>query len=95
MRKKVEYEVTIKKHGIFEGENEEAVKKLEEEVTAKGQCLKGYKANVLDAESLAEVHEKVLADLGPCDILINGAGGNNPAATADDEFFSMELPNMA
>lgn len=27
MRKKVEYEVTIKKHGIFEGENEEAVKK--------------------------------------------------------------------
>ena len=66
--------------------NEEAVKKLEEEVTAKGQCLKGYKANVLDAESLAEVHEKVLADLGPCDILINGAGGNNPRATTDNEY---------
>ena len=66
--------------------NEEAVKKLEEEVTAKGQCLKGYKANVLDAGSLAEVHEKVLADLGPCDILINGAGGNNPRATTDNEY---------
>ena len=27
---------------------------------------------------------------GKCDILINGAGGNDPAATADDEFFSMD-----
>ena len=66
--------------------NEEAVKKLEEEVQAKGQCLKGYKANVLEAESLEEVHKQVLADLGPCDILVNGAGGNNPRATTDNEY---------
>ena len=32
----------------------------------------------------------MLEAYGKCDILINGAGGNDPAATADDEFFSMD-----
>lgn len=45
-----------------------------------------YKANVLDPEALQEVHDRVLADLGPCDILVNGAGGNNPRATTDNEY---------
>lgn len=66
--------------------NEEAVKKLADEVTAEGYICKGYKANVLEPESLESVHQAVLADLGPCDILINGAGGNNPRATTDNEY---------
>ena len=57
--------------------NEEAVMALAEELTAEGFICKGYKANVLDPDMLATVHESVVADLGPCDILINGAGGNN------------------
>ena len=67
--------------------NEEAVKKLADELTAEGFICKGYKANVLDAEALEAVHQQVLADLGPCDILINGAGGNNPRATTDKEYY--------
>ena len=55
--------------------NEEAVLKLAEESTAQGYTMKGYKANVLEREALEEVHAKVLADFGPCDILVNGAGG--------------------
>lgn len=43
---------------------------------------------MLDRESLEEVHRRVLDDLGPCDLLINGAGGNNPRGNTDDEFFS-------
>ncbi|MBQ7911290.1 MAG: SDR family oxidoreductase [Clostridia bacterium] len=66
--------------------NEEAVKALAEELTAEGFTCRGYKANVLDPEALAAVHESVVADLGPCDILINGAGGNNPRATTDNEY---------
>ena len=54
--------------------NEEAVKKLAEECRAEGYCCEGYQANVLDAEMLKNVHGQVLKDLGPCDILINGAG---------------------
>lgn len=66
--------------------NEDAVKALAEECRAEGFVCEGYKANVLEPEALAQVHEQVLADLGPCDILVNGAGGNNPRATTDNEY---------
>ena len=66
--------------------NEEAVKKLAEELKAEGFICEGYKANVLEPSNLEEVHQAVLTDLGPCDILVNGAGGNNPRATTDNEY---------
>lgn len=66
--------------------NEEAVKALADELKAEGFICEGYKANVLDPEMLEEVHKAVIADLGPCDILVNGAGGNNPRATTDNEY---------
>ena len=66
--------------------NEDAVKALAAEVKAEGYIMEGYKANVLEPEALEEVHQAVLKDLGPCDILINGAGGNNPRATTDNEY---------
>lgn len=66
--------------------NEEAVKALADELKSEGYICEGYKANVLETEALQDVHEKVLADLGPCDILVNGAGGNNPRATTDNEY---------
>ena len=66
--------------------NEEAVKKLAAELKAEGFICEGYKANVLETENLEAVHQAVLKDLGPCDILVNGAGGNNPRATTDNEY---------
>ena len=66
--------------------NEDAVKTLAQELKADGFICEGYKNNVLDPEDLKTVHEKVLSDLGPCDILVNGAGGNNPRATTDNEY---------
>ena len=66
--------------------NEDAVKALADELKAEGFLCEGYKANVLDTEALEEVHKAVLRDLGACDILVNGAGGNNPRATTDNEY---------
>ena len=66
--------------------NEAAVKALADELKAEGFICEGYKANVLDPAALEEVHKAVLADLGECDILVNGAGGNNPRATTDNEY---------
>ena len=66
--------------------NEEAVEKLAEELRSQGYICRGYKANVLEREALEAVHQQVLSDLGPCDILVNGAGGNNPRATTDNEY---------
>lgn len=66
--------------------NEEAVKKLADELKQEGYICEGYKANVLEPKSLKEVHSKIKNDFGSCDILINGAGGNNPRATTDNEY---------
>ncbi len=66
--------------------NEAAVIALADELNTEGFICKGYSANVLEPDSLAEVHQKVLRDLGSCDILVNGAGGNNPRATTDNEY---------
>lgn len=67
--------------------NEEAAKKYAEEIAAEGGTAKGYKANVLEKKSLAECHKLILKDFGTVDILINGAGGNNPRATTDKEYY--------
>jgi NAD(P)-dependent dehydrogenase (short-subunit alcohol dehydrogenase family) len=66
--------------------NGEAVEKLADELVAEGFICRGYAANVLDTDALESVHKQVLADLGECDILVNGAGGNNPRATTDNEY---------
>ncbi len=66
--------------------NEDAVKKLADELKEEGYICEGYKANVLDPEALKAVHDQVVSDLGTCDILVNGAGGNNPRATTDNEY---------
>ena len=67
--------------------NEAAAEKVAEEIRTEGGVAKAYKCNVLEKESLENCHKKVKEDLGPCDILINGAGGNNPRATTDMEYY--------
>lgn len=67
--------------------NLKAAEKAASEITAEGGIAKAYECNVLDKKSVESVHEKVNADLGKCDILINGAGGNNPKATTLHETY--------
>ena len=70
--------------------NEEMAKQYADEITKENGIAKGYKCNVLDKESIEEAHNQILKDFGTCDILINGAGGNNPKATTDNEYFKSE-----
>ena len=67
--------------------NEEAAQKVADEIIANGGTAKAYKCNVLDKDSMEACHQAVLANLGACDILLNGAGGNNPRATTDKEYY--------
>jgi len=69
--------------------NEEAAEAMAAEIRADGGIAAAFKCNVLEKESTEACHEAVLAKLGPCDILINGAGGNNPRATTDKEYFEI------
>lgn len=70
--------------------NEEAAQKVVDEITAEGGTAKAYKANVLDRAVMDQVHEQILADFGPCDVLINGAGGNNPRPQQTTNFISKQ-----
>ena len=68
--------------------NLEAAEKVAQRIRDNGGVAKAYKANVLEKAALEEVHAAVLADLGKCNVLINGAGGNNPRATTTNEYFT-------
>lgn len=59
-----------------------------DEIVSLGGIAVPYKCNVLDKQSLEEVRNQINKDLGTCDILINGAGGNSPKANTDNEFFN-------
>ena len=65
--------------------NDAAAQSVADRINANGGVAKAYKCNCLDKADIEAVHEKVLADLGKCDILINGAGGNNPKCTTAHE----------
>lgn len=67
--------------------NQEAAQKFADEIVAEGGTAKAYACNVLDKDICYAVSDAVCADFGPCDILINGAGGNNPRATTDKEYY--------
>lgn len=67
--------------------NGQAAKKYAAEIVNAGGTAKGYKADVLDKQSLEQCRKHILEELGKCDILINGAGGNAPGATTDKEYF--------
>ena len=62
---------------------------LAEEVRQNGGEAMAFSCNVTDTESVKAAHEAVLAAFGKCDILINGAGGNNPRANTDKEYFEL------
>ncbi len=85
--------------------NKEVAEKVAAEVSAEfGATIIGIEANVLDKASLQKAKAEINEKLGPIEILINGAGGNSPAATTkveqmdddsldhlEDTFYGLEL----
>ncbi len=67
----------------------DAAKKVADEITADGGIAVAVSANVLEKASLESARKEVTEKLGVCDILINGAGGNNPKGTTDNETLSL------
>ena len=65
--------------------NEPAAQKVADEINADGGVAIAVGCNVLEKESMEKAREIVNSKLGTCDILLNGAGGNNPKGTTTKE----------
>lgn len=82
--------MALAEHGVrvavadLRPEPAEAVAKA---IRAAGGTAIGVACNVLEAVSLREANARIEKELGPVDILINGAGGNHPKGTTTREFF--------
>ena len=67
--------------------NEEAAKRVADEINAGGGCALAVACNVLVRASLVEAKKIINDKLGKIDILINGAGGNNPKGSTDKDIY--------
>ena len=70
--------------------NLEAAEKNAAAIREAGFEAKAYQTNVLEKESLQAARDAILKDFGPCDILINGAGGNNARANTTKDYYIPE-----
>lgn len=74
--------------------NEDAANKVADEIKSEGADAIGVACNVLDRESLEQAKKKINDALGSVDILINGAGGNNPKGTTSKDYYDPEDENI-
>jgi len=65
--------------------NEAAAQKVADEINADGGVAIAVGCNVLQQESMENARAIINEKLGTCDILLNGAGGNNPKGTTTKE----------
>ncbi|MCI8434500.1 MAG: SDR family oxidoreductase [Clostridia bacterium] len=68
--------------------NEPAAKAVADEIGANALAVK---CNCLDKADIQKAKETVNARWGKVNFLINGAGGNNPRATTDNEYMTPDL----
>jgi NAD(P)-dependent dehydrogenase (short-subunit alcohol dehydrogenase family) len=68
----------------------EAAEMVAEKINADGGTSIGLEANVLNLDSLLKANEEINDKFGPCNILINGAGGNHPKGTTSNEYLTLE-----
>jgi len=74
---------------------EDAAKKVVDEIETQAGTAIVVVCNVLKKETLEAAKEKILAELGPVDILINGAGGNKKEATTSADMAFFDIPPEA
>ena len=65
--------------------NESAAQKVADEIRAEGGEAAAFACNVLQKESMQKARDAIAEKYGTCDILLNGAGGNNPKGTTTKE----------
>lgn len=70
----------------------EAAQAAADEINKAGGAAIAVQCDVLNRQSVQAAHDEIVKKLGGVDILINGAGGNNPKATTTAETKFWDLP---
>lgn len=74
----------------------DAAASVADDINSDGGTALALSANVLEKNSLEKARKIIFKELGKCDILINGAGGNHPLATTSHTHLTHEdLENKA
>lgn len=68
----------------------EAAQVVAEEIVAAGGVAIAVEMNVLDAGSARAARDTIVSELGDVDILLNGAGGNNPKGSTTKDNLTPE-----
>ncbi len=79
---------TLAQHGVKVAVldiNEAAAQAVADDIVANGGTAIAVGCNVLDQDSMKAARDVIAQKLGTCDILLNGAGGNNPKGTTTKE----------
>ncbi len=71
--------------------NYDAAEKIANEIGGNAIAIR---CNCLEKASIQEAYNTVIDSFGKVDILINGAGGNNPKATCDNETMTPDLEGV-
>jgi len=76
--------------------NQEAAERVANAIRQEGGQAMAVAANVLETDSLKDARTAIHQEWGPVDMLINGAGGNKPDATAtkDQPFFEISAESI-
>jgi NAD(P)-dependent dehydrogenase (short-subunit alcohol dehydrogenase family) len=69
----------------------ENAKATAEQLRREGGVAIGVCGDVLDVESLKAAEQEISEKLGPCDILVNCAGGNHPKGTTGNEHHTEDI----
>lgn len=72
-----------------------SAQKVVQNIQAQGGNALALACDVVDRAALEQALEQVTQAFGPVDILVNGAGGNQPAATTSPELSFFQLDNEA
>ena len=74
---------------------EDAAAAVADKINAEGGKAVPVAVDVLNRDSIEQASEQVEKELGPVDVLVNGAGGNKKEATTSPDLSFFDLPESA